>query len=217
MHAFSLNRDQRSRVAHFLEKQGFKRQALAVSADPEHRFDLAIALGELQTAYELAKQADNEDKWRQLSTAAAARSELPLAGECLGRAKDYGGLLLLATSAGSDKLMSKLASEASANGKTNVAFCASMLQGNVDECLRLLIATDRLPEAAMFARTYCPSQVEHVLDLWKQKVASKGSAKLAQALASPQQYPNLFPNIDDHTQAEKVPTLASNIPCRSGA
>lgn len=27
----------RTRVAHFLEKQGFKQQALAVSTDPEHR------------------------------------------------------------------------------------------------------------------------------------------------------------------------------------
>merc|ERR1711881_577047 len=33
----------------FLEKQGFKKQALAVSSDPEHRFDLAIQLGDLDT------------------------------------------------------------------------------------------------------------------------------------------------------------------------
>lgn len=76
----SNSRDQRSRVAHFLEKQGFKKQALAVSTDPDHRFDLALALGELQTAHEIAKTADSEEKWRQLSTAAASKSELPLAG-----------------------------------------------------------------------------------------------------------------------------------------
>ena len=32
----------RTRVAHFLEKQGFKKQALAVTPDPEHQFDLAL-------------------------------------------------------------------------------------------------------------------------------------------------------------------------------
>ena len=32
----------RARVAHFLEKQGFKKQALAVTPDPEHQFDLAL-------------------------------------------------------------------------------------------------------------------------------------------------------------------------------
>jgi hypothetical protein len=30
---------QRTRVSHFLEKQGFRKQALAVGSDPEHRFD----------------------------------------------------------------------------------------------------------------------------------------------------------------------------------
>ena len=41
----SIPRDQRSRVAHFLEKQGFKEQALVVSTDADHRFDLALNLG----------------------------------------------------------------------------------------------------------------------------------------------------------------------------
>lgn len=63
----TIPRDQRTRVAHFLEKQGFKKQALAVSQDPEHRFELALGLGELKTAYDLAVEADSEEKWRQLS------------------------------------------------------------------------------------------------------------------------------------------------------
>ena len=75
-------------------------------------------------------------------------------------------------------------------------------QGNIDECLSILIATGRLPEAAMFARTYCPSQAENVLQMWKEKVGA--SSKVAQSLASPKQYPNLFPDVDKHLQAEKV-------------
>lgn len=38
--------------------KGFKKQALAVSQDPEHRFDLAVGLGELKLAYDLALEAD---------------------------------------------------------------------------------------------------------------------------------------------------------------
>ena len=38
----TIPKEQRTRVAHFLEKQGFKAQALHVSSDPEHRFELAI-------------------------------------------------------------------------------------------------------------------------------------------------------------------------------
>ena len=36
----TVPKEQRTRVAHFLEKQGFKKQALAVSSDPEHRLCL---------------------------------------------------------------------------------------------------------------------------------------------------------------------------------
>jgi hypothetical protein len=36
--------DQRARVARFLEKQNFKEQALKVSNDPDHRFELALQL-----------------------------------------------------------------------------------------------------------------------------------------------------------------------------
>lgn len=38
--------------------QGFRQQALAVSTDPEHRFELAVQLGELKTAYQLALEAE---------------------------------------------------------------------------------------------------------------------------------------------------------------
>lgn len=95
-----------------------------------------------------------------------------LAGECLGRAHDYGGLLLLATSAGSAHLLNKLAQESAAGGQNNVAFVSNLLLGDVDRCLDVLIETGRLPEAAFFARTYCPSQVARVVSLWKEKANS---------------------------------------------
>ena len=48
----AIPREQRTRVAHFLEKQGFKQQALAVSSDPEHRFELAVQLGDMKVSME---------------------------------------------------------------------------------------------------------------------------------------------------------------------
>ena len=54
----TIPREQRTRVAHFLEKQGFKSQAMAVTCDPEHKFELAIQLGDLKIAYTLAKEAE---------------------------------------------------------------------------------------------------------------------------------------------------------------
>lgn len=166
-----IPKDQRPRVAHFLEKQGFKRQALAVSTDLEHRFELALNLGELDTAYELAQQAQSDEKWKQLSQAANLKSNLLLAAECMGRARDYSGLLVLASSSGSAHLMEKLAKDAHGASEDNISFFAHLLSGNIDECLNVLIGNDRLPEAAFFAHTYCPSKVPLVVSQWREKAA----------------------------------------------
>ena len=96
----SVPKEQRTRVAHFLEKQGFAEQALAVSADPEHRFELSLQLGKLQLAYELACEAESERKWKQLADLATTKCQFDLAQECMQKAQDYAGLLLFATSAG---------------------------------------------------------------------------------------------------------------------
>ncbi|ETN73300.1 hypothetical protein NECAME_04298 [Necator americanus] len=201
----TIPKEQRTRVAHFLEKQGFKRQALAVSQDPDHRFDLALALGDLKTAYDLALQGDSEEKWKMLSQAATLKSELMLAGECLGRARDYGGLLLLATCAGSAPLLHKLAADSATNGHHNVHFTTSLLLGDVDACIESLIATDRIPEAAFFARTHCPSQLQRIMGLWKEKanrVQKNTTRKIGESLADPGRYENLFPEWATSQRAE---------------
>ncbi|XP_054271210.1 coatomer subunit beta' isoform X2 [Macrosteles quadrilineatus] len=192
----------RTRVAHFLEKQGFKQQALAVSTDPEHRFELALQLGELQIATTLAREAGHTQKWRQLAELATSRGQLQLAQECLHQAQDFGGLLLLATSAGNAEMVRKLGDSAETTGKNNVAFLSFLLLGELDKCLQILIDTDRLPEAAFFARTYMPSQMSRVVQLWRESL-SKVSEKAGQSLADPKDYENLFPGLQDTLKTEQ--------------
>ena len=72
----------------------------------------------------------------------------------------------------------------------------------LENCLEILIKSGRLPEAALFAKTYVPSHVSRVLAVWKEKM-SRTSVKAAQALADPAQYPNLFPNFEDSLKAEQ--------------
>uniref|UniRef100_A0A672H5A5 Coatomer subunit beta' n=1 Tax=Salarias fasciatus TaxID=181472 RepID=A0A672H5A5_SALFA len=198
----TIPKEQRTRVALFLEKQGFRQQALAVSTDPEHRFELALQLGELKTAYQLALEAESEHKWKQLAELATTKCQFSLAQECLHQAQDYGGLLLLATTSGNAAMVGKLAEGAERDGKTNVAFLTYFMQGRVDKCLELLIKTDRLPEAAFLARTYMPSQVPRVVKLWKESL-SKVNQKAADALADPTQYSNLFPGLQQALLAEQ--------------
>ena len=62
--------------------------------------------------------------------------------------------------------------------------------------------TNRLPEAAFFARTYMPSKINMVVELWREELA-KTNEKAAKALADPDQYENLFDNYQGSLKAEK--------------
>ena len=186
----------------FFVSQGFKKQALEVSADPEHRFELALALGDLATAHTLANEANSQQKWRQLATLATQKGKLRLAQECLHNAQDFGGLLLLATSTGNANMIEKLGQTAGECGKNHISFLSHFLLGDVDKCLELLIKTDRVPEAAFFARAYAPSKISHVVKLWKEQLSAV-SEKAGQSLADPEQYENLFPGYRESLKVEE--------------
>ena len=103
-----IPKEQRTRVAHFLEKQGFKPQALAVTTDPEHKFELALGLGQLDTCYELVQANPTDTKWKQLAELASKRADFQLATQCYRQAGDLGGQFLLATSRGDEKGVKQL-------------------------------------------------------------------------------------------------------------
>jgi len=199
----TVPKDQRTRVAHFLEKQGFKKQALMVSLDAEHKFDLAIQLGDLLSASQLAKESGSEQKWKQLAELATSKADFQLAQQCLHEAQDYGGLLLLATAAGNADMVEKLGSSSQDSGKNNVSFLSYFILGKLEKCLDILIESNRIPEAAFFARTYLPSQVPRVVEMWKQELG-KVSEKAAKSLADPLEYSNLFPDYAASLQAEQL-------------
>jgi len=50
------------------------------------RFELAVQLGDMKVAYELALEAGSEQKWKQLAELATAESKFGLAQECLHKA-----------------------------------------------------------------------------------------------------------------------------------
>ena len=109
--------------------QGFRSQALSVSLDLDHKFDLAIQLEDLNTAVALARQLGSADKWKQVSDMALRKAELGLAQECLYASQDFAGLLLVATSIGDRNMLSRVAQAAAVAGQTNVAFNANFLLG----------------------------------------------------------------------------------------
>ena len=196
-----IPKEKLNEIAKFLETRELVSEALDVATDPDYRFDLAVQLGRLETAQEIAQEMDSEVKWKQLGELAMSKGKMKLCEECLLRGKDVSGLLLLYSSTSRRSGMQKLLPLAKATGKTNIAFMCHLLLGEIDACVDLLVESDRLPEAAFFARTYAPSRISDIVRLWKQDVR-KINPKAAEALADPQEYPNMFEDLELALKAE---------------
>lgn len=89
-----------------------KELALQTSTDPDHRFDLAIQLDDLDAALSMAKETpapENEAKWKAVGDRALAVWRFELAQECYEKASDSSALLLLHLATGNREGLAALA------------------------------------------------------------------------------------------------------------
>ncbi|KAF9998771.1 hypothetical protein BGZ65_005768 [Modicella reniformis] len=208
----NVPQDQLNKIARFLEAQDQKELALEISTDQDHKFDLAIQLYHLDLAAAIAREADSELKWKTLGDCAMEKWRVNLAEECFVHAKDLSGLLLIYTSSGNALGLLKLAEMAKAAGKSNIAFACYLNLGQVEDCIDILIETERIPEAAFMARTYLPSAVPRVLGLWKESLVASNRSKTAEALADPTEYEDMFPDLQYALEAEEAIKSTRAIP-----
>ncbi|CAM6085087.1 unnamed protein product [Calypogeia fissa] len=150
-------------VAQFLESRGMLEDALEVATDADYRFDLSVQLGRL----DVAKVSQSESKWKQLGELAMSARQIDVTKECLAHASDLSGLLLLYSALGDVKGLEELSATAKEQGKNNVAFLCLFLLQKMEAYIQLLVESNRIPEAAFFARTYLPSEVSRVVGLWR--------------------------------------------------
>lgn len=212
-----IPQDQMNKIARFLEGQGYKELALEVATDLEHQFDLALSLNNLERAVELARKANLEHKWKTVGDAALAGWHLQLAEECFTHAKDLGSLLLLHTASNNTAGLRSLAEQAKVAGQNNIAFTALWHIGDVDGCIDLLVATNRVVEAALFAQTYKPSRAPKLLLLWKENLEKSGKTKVAKTIGVPPgpgvegADEELFPEWDEYLALEKQGASANDL------
>lgn len=196
-----------SKIARFLEGQGYKEEALNVATDKEHRFELALGLGRLDICLELARESDVEHRWKTVGDAALSNWDLKLAEECFLNAKDVGSLLLLYSSSGNAEGLRELSSKAKDAGMHNVAFSCLWQIGDVDGCLDLLLSTNRTAEAVLFAQTYRPSRCRKIVEQWKSGLEKGGKGKVSRMLGLPpadgEGDEDMFPEWDEYLKLEK--------------
>ena len=198
----SIPEDQLNKIARFLEGQGHKELALEVATDPEHKFDLALALGHLPIALELAREADVEHKWKTVGDAALAGWDVALAAECFKSAKDLGSLLLLHSSTGDREGLRALSQQAQDAGAHNVAFTCLWQLSDIEGCIDLLTKTGRVPEAVLFSQTYKPSLTVKTVGLWKETLEAEKKGRVAKTVGVPGEDDELFPEWEEYLRLE---------------
>jgi coatomer subunit beta' len=200
-------KDQNNKIARFLEGQGYKEKALEVATDPEHRFDLALSLGELQQAVSIAREQDTEHKWKTVGDTALAAWDIQLAQECFVKAKDLGSLLLLYSATSDQSGLRELATLAENAASNNVAFSALWQVGDIQACSDLLVKTNRFAEAVLFAQTYKPSTAPALVKQWKASLEKENKTKVARLLGMPpadgEGDDEMFPEWDEYLRLEK--------------
>jgi len=115
-----------------------------------------------------------------------------LAKECFEKAGDLSALMLLLMAMGDRDGLKLLAGKAEEKGQNNLAFAILLQLGDSTACVDLLTKTQRAPEAALFARTYAPSQAPKAVQAWKSELTSKKRTKIAATIADPSSNPELF-------------------------
>lgn len=198
--------DQKNKIARFLEGQGYKEMALDVATDPEHRFDLALALNNLPVALEIAKAANAEHRWKTVGDAALTAWNIVLAEECFVNAKDLGSLLLVYTATANAAGLRDLANQADEAAAFNISFSCLWQLGDVDGCINILLKTGRTAEAVLFTQTYKPSRCRDIVGKWKEGLEKNGKGKVSRMLGVPPKDgegdEELFPEWDEWLRLE---------------
>ena len=185
-----------AKLAIFLNRRGFVREALKLSPDADLKFALALQLGELKIAQSIAQSsAASSALWSELGRAALKAWNLPVAEDAFLRAEDLPSLFLLYAAGGDSAGLQRVAQKASAAGQVNLAFSAFFKAGDLLSAFELLMREGRPAEAAIFARTYAlpADKICVAVEGWRAALKSRrGKAKLAEALADPSQNAELF-------------------------
>lgn len=168
-----------SKIALFLESLGDFERAFDVAPEWEHKFDLAIRMSRLELALKLLSEHTGGDAtlseglWKRCGDLALAQYSFTEADRCYWKAIDFPSLLLLHSCSGNTDALNRLGKASFDADQFQIAFSAWFQAGNLQDCVRAIVALDGVVEAAFFCRTYGLNSDEF-FDRWNAKLQCLG-------------------------------------------
>ncbi|KAK6589449.1 coatomer complex beta [Cryptosporidium xiaoi] len=227
-----------TKIAKFLEIQGYKEKALTITDDLDQKFDLAIDLGKFELCVSILHEIYRKDReqsysgdnlsttssvstnggdeiddsyfddispvnrkrWKVLGDIALEKGMFSLAISCYKQVHDLDSLLLIYSSIGDLDGLRYIANIAVYKKQWNTALLCHNILNDKDSCINDLINSEMIPYAALFARCYSPSNVNLVVEKWRELNEGKNS----EILATPRDNKELFPYFDEAINLEDV-------------
>lgn len=212
----------RSKAARFLDGQGLPELALQTTSDEGHKFDLALAVGDVNLASAIARPEELA-KWRRIGDIHLAKWNIDKATEAYTNANELDTLLLIHTSTGNKEALRELAAKAVEAGKYNLAFNAYWSVGDTKEIADLLNKSNRHTEAALFSWTY-GVPIDDSVQQWKDSLVQQGREKIASIIDVPSTLDEVKETVSDgishaaenvesavESVTEKVSSLATEV------
>lgn len=175
---------------------GFKREALNLTSDVEHKFDLSLQLQNLDYAFKIAEECKSLDKWKQCAETAISMWEFVLAEKALWNAQDLSGLLVFLSASNNVPGLRKLADISIEKEQLNIAFTCFQLCGNYEGSVKLLLDKKLFPEAAFYARNYVPAMLSTCVNAWKTFIHDT-HPNFCHLLADPSVDEDFFPDFQE--------------------
>jgi coatomer subunit beta' len=161
-----LNEDENDLAINILQSFDMLELAFKISKNIGRRIDFGIRLKLLDECLKLCEQLKDVVYWKKIGDLATTEGKLKIAEDCYWNCEDLNSLFLIASCTANHVLVSKIANLAFEKRNFSLAFNCYWFASNSEECLKVLITSQRFGEALVFAKTYCPSHIKDIYSIW---------------------------------------------------
>ena len=182
------------KLAKQLQMHDYPEQALAITPDILHQFELCIQLKKLGQASLILEKHSSTLRWKQLGVLAMQLAEFEVAEKSFRNAQDFDSLFLLFISLSNKDKLIELGELSLQHNEFNIAWTCFHCCCLYERCCQVFLTVSKFAEAAFYARSYCPHKLPDIIRLWKNNLSYLPS--ISDSIANIELYPNLFPGID---------------------
>lgn len=154
----------------YLQKQGFPEVALRFVKDSETKFELALECGNIDNAFECAREMNTKECWNRFAKAALMQGNYRYVTEAYKQTLNFEKLMYLFVLNGNNFMLNKLLDIARQQKDQMMRFNISLLTNNIEEKISVLEETGQIGLAYL---TAISNGLNEKAEQLKQKLGNK--------------------------------------------